>query len=102
MFCKEAVASFKRVLKPEAEAIERQLRTKTGITKQFVIDCISRRGLARQRALRLAESKLTGAVIRGERDLLDIRYLMAHQHLIANPIHPGEKQDNITVHTLAA
>lgn len=55
-------------------------------------------GIARQRALRNAEGQLRGAVINGERDLLDIRWLAPHDHLIAQPMHADEYQSNIATH----
>jgi hypothetical protein len=72
------------------------------ITKQAlrnpVLDCLRCRGIARRRALHDAELQLRGAIINGERDLLDIRWLAPHDHLIAQPQHPDEYQSNITTH----
>jgi hypothetical protein len=94
----ENLKTIKDRLATEADAIERQLRNETSLPASFITDCVAKRGVARQRALRLAERKLTGAVINGSVDLLDIRWLAPHDHLIAQPTHPNEYQSNITTH----
>jgi hypothetical protein len=94
----DALKAIKHQLAAEAEAIERMLHNKAGTPQPFVLDCLRCRGIARQRALHNAELQLRGAIINGERDLLDIRWLAPHDHLIAQPQHPDEYQSNITTH----
>ena len=94
----ETLKAIKHQQAPEAEAIERMLHSNAGAPQPCVLDCLRCRGIARQRALGNAEVRLRGAIINGERDLLDIRYLTPHDHLIAQPMHPDEYQSNITTH----
>ena len=64
----------------------------------LLIDCVLKRGMARQRALKLAQAALPGAQLNGSRDRLEVRWLAPRDHLIADVRHPGERQDNITCH----
>jgi hypothetical protein len=94
----DALKTIKLQLASEASAIERMLHNKAGTPQPFVLDCLRCRGIARRRALHNAELQLRGAIINGERDLLDIRWLAPHDHLIAQPQHRDEYQSNITTH----
>jgi hypothetical protein len=64
----------------------------------LITDTINKRGVARQRALKLAQTRLKYAAIVGGRDLVDIRWLRPHQHIITSVRAPGERQDCIVVH----
>lgn len=90
--------AIKHQLALESEAIDGMLRNNTGTPQPCVLECLRSRGVARQRALRLARAKLPGAVINNSIDLLDIRWLAPHDHLIAQPQCPEEYQSNITTH----
>ena len=94
---KERLARIKRQLAPAAAVIEQRLNN-DGVPDQLLIDCINKRGIARQRALKLAHAALPGAQLNGSRDRLEVRWLAPRPHLIGDVRSPGERQDNITVH----
>jgi hypothetical protein len=90
---------FKRGLARHTAEITRHLFADGGLPDSVVLDCIDRRGLARQQALRRARALLDGAVINGSRDMVEIRWLAAHDDpWIQDVREPGERQANITCH----
>jgi len=95
---KQRLAAIKRTLAVQAKQIERHIYVDSNFPDRLLIDCIRKRGIARQRALKLAHAALPGAQLSATRDCLDIRWLAPRQPWLANPRTPGESQDNITVH----
>ena len=92
-----ALHDFKDALSKEAAVIEAHL--KGCVPSALIVDCIKRRGLARQRALqRLATTFGSAATVRGEKDAIEIRWLNSRDRLLLDPRDPGEDQPCTCVH----
>ena len=89
---------LKEDLDRDADATEKLLVSNRNVASRRVTDCIRRRGVARQRALREVRDRCPGAVVVGQRDSLELRWLSPHRHVLAEPRRPGERQDCIVGH----
>jgi hypothetical protein len=82
---------FKRSLAGPAASIDRGLHDDK--TLDLLGEAVRRRGMARQRVLKVVKEKFAGATVRAERDVVELHWLVPSTHLIQDIQDQGESQD---------
>ena len=92
----------------QAAVLKGEFGRQADIVARYLAGCeplnayLRRRGVARQKALKVLRAALPGAVVIGKKDFIEIRWLAPCEHVIAAARHPRDLQDCIICNVLLA